>query len=127
LLTQTTAILQRLFQRRWLFLFLSLAIGLISLLFLSQLVPRIYEEYWRYPKLKASDAYIYPQHRYTFLDFLALVWCLDGLLACAFAVRDFCYCRLSFLTVQFFLLFLITFAAMFLGGIAMIAQRRAGF
>jgi hypothetical protein len=49
---------------------------------------RDYWDYFAYPRLKAQDAYIYPQLRYTFFDIVLLAWCTDGLIACYLLARN---------------------------------------
>jgi hypothetical protein len=61
---------QRLLERRWLVLPLSVAIALVSGFLLRGTLQMAYSEYWLEPKLKAADPglYIYPQLRYTIFD-----------------------------------------------------------
>ncbi len=70
-------------ERRWLRVPLAVLIGSLSLVLLWATLPRDYDEYWVYPKLKAADPgfYIYPQLRYTTFDIVLLLWCSAGLIA----------------------------------------------
>ena len=49
---------------------------------------RVYFEYYLYPRLKAQDAYIYPEWRYRLFDLVLAFWCVDGLTASALLFRS---------------------------------------
>ena len=69
---------------RWAKGLLALMTGAVSAWILFVTVQRDYWDYYMFPKLKAADGYIYPQLRYTIFDVVLILWCIDGLVACAF-------------------------------------------
>lgn len=66
---------------RWLLTPLALAMALVSGWMLWVIFQLDYWDYWMFPRLKAADAYIYPQLRYTIFDVVLVLWGLDGLIA----------------------------------------------
>jgi len=65
----------------------AILIGALSGWILYVTLERAYWDYYLYPKLKALEGYVYPQHRYAIFDALVIIWCLDGIAACVLLLR----------------------------------------
>lgn len=121
---------QRLLERRWLVLSLSVAIALVSGFLLWATLQRAYSEYWLEPKLKAADPglYIYPQLRYTIFDSVLLLWCLDGLIA---ASLSFCSAvssrNIAAWAYRTIVIYIVLLAVLILGGSLMLFVRSRGY
>jgi hypothetical protein len=121
---------QRLLERRWLVLPLSVAIALVSGFLLWGKLQMAYSEYWLEPKLKAADPglYIYPQLRYTIFDSVFLLWCLDGLIAASLsfwsAVSSRSIAAWAYRTI---VIYIVLLAVLILGGSLMLFVRSRGY
>jgi len=121
---------QRLLERRWLVLPLSVAIALVSGFLLWGKLQMAYSEYWLEPKLKAADPglYIYPQLRYTIFDSVFLLWCLDGLIAASLsfwsAVSSRSIAAWGYRTI---VIYIVLLAVLILGGSLMLFVRSRGY
>jgi hypothetical protein len=121
---------QRLLERRWLALPLSVAIGLVSGFLLWGTVQNAYREYWLYPKLKAPDPglYIYPQLRYAIFDSVFLLWCLDGLIAAGLSFWSVVNSRsIASWTYRVIVIYFVLLAVLILGGSLMLFVRSRGY
>jgi hypothetical protein len=121
---------QRLLERRWLVLPLSVAVALVSGFLLWGKLQMAYSEYWLEPKLKAADPglYIYPQLRYTIFDSVFLLWCLDGLIAASLsfwsAVSSRSIAAWAYRTI---VIYIVLLAVLILGGSLMLFVRSRGY
>ena len=73
---------------RWLNAPLAILVGVLSGWVLFRTLHEAYWQYYLDPKLKAMDAYIYPQMRYTILSAVVILFCADGLVACILLAHD---------------------------------------
>ena len=97
---------------------LSFSIGLVSAWLLFVTLSRDYFDYIYFAKVKAQDAYIYPQMRYTVFDIVLIAWCIDGLAACFFLFRDARQRRnMSRLSLRTTLAFAAGFCILVIGGL----------
>ena len=73
---------------RWANAPLAVLVGTISGWMLYAVLRTAYWDYYLYPKLKASEGYIYPQYRYTIFDIVTILWCIVGLAACVLLTQN---------------------------------------
>jgi len=122
---------QRLLERRWVILPLSVAIALVSGFLVWGTLQMAYSEYWLEPKLKAADPglYIYPQLRYTIFDSVFLLWCLDGLMAAGLSsLRSSVSSRsIAAWAYRTIVIYLVLLAVLILGGSLMLFVRSRGY
>jgi hypothetical protein len=117
---------QRLLERRWLVLSLSLAIALVSGFLLWATLRAAYWDYWLEPKLKAADPglYIYPQLRYTLFGIVESLWCLDGLIAASLSFWSVVSSRsMTAWTYRTIVIYFALLAVLILGGSLMLFVR----
>jgi len=106
----------------------AILIGALSGWILYVTLERAYWDYYLYPKLKALEGYVYPQHRYAIFDALVIIWCLDGIAACVLLLRtavvrhavDQLGCRVA-------LAFVIGFGTLVIGSAYGMCLRSMGF
>lgn len=116
-------------ERRSVLVSLAIGIGLASALFLWAALRMAYFDYWYEPKLKAADPglYIYPQTRYAIFGAVQILWCIVGLFASGFSLRDAKVSQtISERTKRSLILYVALFAVMLLIGIVMIVVRSYG-
>ena len=121
---------QRLLERRWVILPLSVAIALVSGFLLWGTLQMAYSEYWLEPKLKAADPglYIYPQLRYTIFDSVFLLWCLDGLIAAGLSFWSSVSSRsIAAWAYRTIVIYLVLLAVLILSGSLMLFVRSRGY
>jgi hypothetical protein len=121
---------QRLFERRWLVLPLSMAIALVSAFLLWANLQNAYWDYWLWPKLKAADPglYIYPQLRYTLFDIVEALWCLDGLIMAGLSFRCVVTSRrMTAWAYRTIVIYFVLLAVLILGGSLMLFVRSHGY
>ena len=121
---------QRLLERRWVILPLSVAIALVSGFLLWGTLQMAYSEYWLEPKLKAADPglYIYPQLRYTIFDSVFLLWCFDGLIAAGLSFWSSVSSRsIAAWAYRTIVIYLVLLAVLILGGSLMLFVRSRGY
>jgi hypothetical protein len=121
---------QRLLERRWLVLPLSVTIGLVSAFLLWLTLQSAYRDYWLSPKLKAADPglYIYPQLRYTLFDIVLLLWCLDGLVAASLSSWSAVTSRIiSAWVYRTIVIYFLLLVVLMLGGSLMLFVRSRGY
>ena len=111
---------------RWLLTPLALAMALVSGWLLWVTFQRDYWDYWMFPRLKAADAYIYPQLRYTIFDVVLVLWCLDGLVASVLLIRNAFSSRQNIWAQRTALIYLGLLSVLILIGSAMLYARRHG-
>ncbi len=103
-------------------------IGAVSAWTLFVTLQRDYWDYYMFPKLKAADGYIYPQLRYTIYDIALILWCIDGLAACAFlAHRAWTGGPLNGWSYRTTLVFFIGLVLLLIGGAFGMFLRSVGF
>jgi len=86
-----------------------------------------YYDYWVFPRENGIPPYIYPELRYLIFDLVLIIWCLDGLIAAACAIRDaFRFRKISARTYRIALLYFVLFAALILDGTIMVVMRSHG-
>ena len=121
---------QRLFERRWSVLTLSVAIGLMSGFLLWGTLQVAYSDYWLEPKLKAADPglYIYPQLRYTLFSFVEALWCLDGLIMAGLLLRSAMSSRsMTTWTYRTIVIYFSLLTVLIVGGSLMVFVRSRGY
>jgi hypothetical protein len=102
---------------RWAKAPLSFLTGIVSAWMLYATVQRDYWDYFAYPRLKAQDAYIYPQLRYAVFDVVLIVWCLDGLIACYLLAQNVRGRRnITGWSYRTTILFIVLFGVLLIGG-----------
>lgn len=117
----------RILRRRWLVAALSVAIALISAIFLYLSLNVAYEDYWLDPMAKAPE-YVYPELRYAFFNIVMFMWALDGLVAAGVSLRDITSGRaVGTRARQLIALYFILLLVLILGGCVMIYVRSKGY
>jgi hypothetical protein len=116
-------------ERRSVLISLAAGIGLVSALLLWSALIVAYSDYWYEPKLKATDPglYIYPQTRYAIFSAVEILWCIVGLFASAFSLRDAKSQTFSERTKRSLILYAAFFALLLLIGVVMIVVRGYGY
>ena len=116
-------------ERRPVLISLAAGIGLVSALLLWSALTVAYSEYWYEPKLKAADPglYIYPQTRYAIFSVVEILWCIVGLFASVFSLRDAKSQTFSERSKRSLILYAALLALLLLIGIVMIVVRSYGY
>jgi hypothetical protein len=116
-------------ERRSVLISLATGVGLVSALLLWAALRMAYFDYWYEPKLKAADPglYIYPQTRYAIFSAVETLWCMVGLFASFFSLRDAKFKKISGRTKRSLILYAGLFALLLLIGVVMIVVRSYGY